>query len=154
MCESGKKKGADSGIDGIIYFDDGEGSSGKYGKIVISVKGGEHINVGMIRDLKGTIERDKAAFGLLITLAELTEPMKREASSAPLYPSRLYPSKSFPTIQILTIEGLLNGTQRPEYPNISHTEIGMKSIGKESKKTETGRSILIKSHERLVKENI
>jgi len=127
----GKKKGADSGIDGIIYFDDGEGISGKYGKIIISVKGGEHINVGMIRDLKGTIERDKAAFGLFITLAEPTEPMRKEASSAPLYPSKLYPSKSYPTIQILTIEGLLNGTERPDYPNISPTDIGMKSIGKE-----------------------
>lgn len=129
----GKKKGADSGIDGIIYFDDGEGSSGKYGKIIISVKGGEHINVGMIRDLKGTIEREKAAFGLFITLSEPTEPMLKEAAAASLYPSKMYPSINFPAIQILTIEGLLNGTQRPEYPNVGVPEIGKKAIGKEVK---------------------
>jgi len=129
----GKKKGADSGIDGIIYFDDGEGSEGKYGKIVISVKGGEHINVGMVRDLKGTIEREKAAFGLFITLAEPTEPMLKEASAAALYASKLYPSRAYPTIQILTVEGLLNGTQRPEYPNTGIRDIGLKSIGKEVK---------------------
>lgn len=128
-----KKKGADSGIDGIIYFDDGEGHTGKYGKIIISVKGGEHINVGMIRDLKGTMEREKASIGLFITLAEPTAPMLTEAASAPLYASKVSPSKVFPTIQILTIKGLLEGTQRAEYPNLNLGTIGLKNTEKEEK---------------------
>jgi len=128
-----KKKGADSGIDGIIYFDDGEGHTGKYGKIIISVKGGEHINVGMIRDLKGTMEREKASIGLFITLAEPTAPMLTEAASAPLYASKVSPSKVFPTIQILTIKGLLEGTQRAEYPNLNLGTIGIKNTEREEK---------------------
>jgi len=125
-----KKKGADSGIDGIIFFDD-EGS-GKYKKIIISVKGGEHINVSMIRDLKGTIERENAAIGIFITLFEPTEPMKKEAASAPLYISQRYPSLKCPSIQILTIKGLLDGTEKPIYPNVLLHNIGFKKSEKEN----------------------
>src|SRR5262249_47695311 len=39
----GKKKGADSGVDGLIFFhDDKSGAK----KIIVSVKGGDNINVG------------------------------------------------------------------------------------------------------------
>lgn len=129
---NGKKKGADSGIDGLIYFQDDH--SKEFKKIIVSVKGGEHINVSMIRDLKGTVEREKAAIGIFITLAEPTEPMRREASSAPLYKSPLFPSGIFPSIQILTIEGLMNGRQKPEYPNLSTVDIAFKRTEKEEPK--------------------
>jgi adenine specific DNA methylase Mod len=43
----GKKKGADSGIDGLIFFAD---DNGPPKKIVVSVKGGENISVAMVRD--------------------------------------------------------------------------------------------------------
>ncbi len=52
----GKKKGADTGIDGLIYFQDDLKSVGK--KIIVSVKGGEHVGRAMIADLKNSVERE------------------------------------------------------------------------------------------------
>ena len=52
----GRKKGADSGIDGYInFFDD---NSGKAKRIVVQVKSG-HVNRGQIATLKGDMEREK-----------------------------------------------------------------------------------------------
>ncbi len=62
----GKHKGADSGIDGLIYFQDDKGLPKK---IVVSVKGGEGVSVPMIRDLGHVIDREKAAVGLFVTMA-------------------------------------------------------------------------------------
>jgi adenine specific DNA methylase Mod len=111
----GKKKGADSGIDGVIFFQD---EKKEVKKIVVSVKGGEHVTVNMIRDLKGVLDREKAQIGLFVTLTEPTKPMVTEAVSAGFYESTVLKSK-YPKLQILTIEGLLKGTARPQYPDMS-----------------------------------
>ena len=73
----------------------------------MQVKSG-HINSGLIRDLAGTLEREKAAIGVFDTLEESSKDMQREAASADFYNSELW-QKSYPKIQILTIEELLNG---------------------------------------------
>jgi adenine specific DNA methylase Mod len=111
-----KKKGADRGIDGIIYFQDEKGPPKK---IVVSVKGGEAVGRTMIADLKNTVEREKAQIGLFVTLASPTKEMVKEALTAGFYESPNFRSGEFPKIQILTIEGLLSGTQRPRYPDLS-----------------------------------
>jgi DNA modification methylase len=54
---SGKKKGADGGIDGLIYFK----SETKTERAIVSVKGGDNVSVLMIRDLIGVLNREKAA---------------------------------------------------------------------------------------------
>ena len=119
----GKKKGADSGIDGLIFFqDDLEGAK----KVVVSVKGGEGVSVSQIRDLKGTVDREKAAIGLFVTLAEPTRPMQTEAVSAGYYESPL--GKSYPKIQILTIDGLLSGQQQAEYPDLARGGLTFKKL--------------------------
>lgn len=46
-------------------------------RIIVSVKGGENVSV---RDLLGTVEREKALGGVLITLAAPTRPMLEEAA--------------------------------------------------------------------------
>jgi hypothetical protein len=110
----GKQKGADTGIDGMIFFqDDTKGAK----KIIVSVKGGEHVTRTMLADLKNTVEREKAQIGLFVTLTEPTKPMEHEAISAGYYQSPQL--ESFPKIQILTIEGLLSGRERPKYPHYS-----------------------------------
>lgn len=124
----GKKKGADSGIDGLIYFQDDEVGSKPAGvkKIIVSVKGGENVGVGMVKDLIATVEREKAAIGLFVTLAEPTKPMITEALSAGYYAS---PKGDFQKIQILTIEDLLSGKAKPQYIDISsgtHTHLKAK----------------------------
>ena len=78
----GKKKGADGGIDGLIYFND-DGKLPK--KIVVSVKGGENVSVAMLRDLAHVVEREKAEIGLFVTLTEPTAPMKTEAVKTGYY---------------------------------------------------------------------
>lgn len=125
----GKKKGADSGIDGLIYFQDDDGPAKK---IVVSVKGGENVNVAMVRDLAHVVEREKAQIGLFVTLAEPTRPMKEEATAAGYYESHVV-GKSFPKIQILTIEKLLNGTEQTLYPDLGRGGLTFKKAKIEEK---------------------
>ncbi len=107
----GKKKGSDGGIDGLIFFQD-EKTIAK--RIIVSVKGGENVGVTMLKDLVATVQREKAAIGLFVTLVAPTRPMRTEAASAGFYESPT--GLNYPRIQILTIEGLLNGSERPHYP--------------------------------------
>ena len=105
----GKKKGADSGIDGFIYFKpDGKTTE----KAIVSVKGGDNVNVAMIRDLAHVVEREKALIGVFITLAEPTSPMRTEAIKAGFYKPPY--GQECAKIQILTIRELFAGKQ----PNI------------------------------------
>jgi site-specific DNA-methyltransferase (adenine-specific) len=106
----GKKKGADSGIDGVIYFKDDKTIAKK---IVVSVKAGENVSVPMIRDLGHVVNRERASIGLFVTLTKPTAPMKQEAVKAGFYVNPM--GVPAPKIQILTIEGLLAGTERPQY---------------------------------------
>jgi len=111
-AESEKKKGADKGIDGCIYFHD-EPKMIKTKAIIIQVKCG-HINRGMIDALKGVVEREKAQIGVFITLQKPTIPMRKEALSSGFYES---PSgKLYPKIQILTIEDLISDNKNIERP--------------------------------------
>ena len=109
----GKKKGSDGGIDGLIFFQD-DNSGAK--KIIVSVKGGEHVSVTMLKDLIATVQKEKAEIGIFITLAEPTKPMITEAVSAGYYQS---PKGDIPKIQILTIEDLLSGKAKPQYFDMS-----------------------------------
>lgn len=100
------KKGADRGIDGIINFVDGPG---EYKRAVISVKGGNSTPANALRDLRGTMEREKAVSGILITLVPPTGPMKKEIADAGRWNSTLHTEKSFPVLQILTAQEILDG---------------------------------------------
>jgi adenine specific DNA methylase Mod len=107
----GKKKGADSGIDGFIYFKpDGKLTE----KAIVSVKGGENVSVAMIRDLAHVVDRESAKIGVFITLAEPTKPMRTEAIKAGFFETRF---GKFQKIQILTIEELFTG-KKPDIPLI------------------------------------
>ena len=107
----GKKKGADSGIDGFIYFKpDGKQTE----KAIVSVKGGDNVSVTMIRDLAHVVDREKAKIGVFITLAEPTKPMMTEAVKAGFFET---PYSKYQKIQILTIAELFAGT-KPDIPLI------------------------------------
>lgn len=105
-----KKKGADRGIDGRLYFHDEEDRT-KTKQIVISVKSG-NLQLGYVRDLRGVVDREKAAIGVLISLDKPTRQMKTEAASAGFYKSSW---GDHPRIQLLTVEELLNG-KGVDYP--------------------------------------
>ncbi|MGO9096306.1 MAG: DNA methyltransferase [Bryobacteraceae bacterium] len=125
---AGKKKGADTGIDGLIYFKP-EGKTTE--KAIVSVKGGEHVNVAMVRDLAHVVDRENAKIGVFITLAESTGPMRTEAVKAGFYET-LY--GKYPKIQILTIAELFDGKQ----PNIPLVD---SSAFKKAAKEEVGEQL-------------
>jgi site-specific DNA-methyltransferase (adenine-specific) len=107
MPANDKKKGADRGIDGEIRFH--VDNSGKVQRCLVQVKGGGNVNSSVLRDLKGTMEREKAVMGILITLQTPSRPMRTEALEAGFYTTPT--GHDFPAIQILTIEEQLSGTE-------------------------------------------
>ena len=103
-----QKKGADKGIDGRIYFHEGEGRTRQ---IILSVKA-RKLQASDVRDLRGVMEREKAEIGVLISMEEPTGPMRREAASAGFYTS---PWGRHARLQLITVEDLLigRGIDRP-----------------------------------------
>jgi site-specific DNA-methyltransferase (adenine-specific) len=108
------KKGSDTGIDGQVFLRTGKNESRR---AMISVKGGKHVGVAMIRDLGHVVDREKALLGLFLTLTPPTRDMETEAVKAGYVETD---QGRFRKLQILTIEQLLNGA-RPELPFIDST---------------------------------
>ena len=98
-----RKKGADKGIDGRIYITEGDSAAVK--QIIISVKAGK-TQVPHVRDLRGVLDREEAAIGVLISMQAPTRPMREEAASAGFYTS---PWGKHPRLQLLTVDDLLSG---------------------------------------------
>ena len=113
------KKGADKGIDGRIYFHEGDVGSTK--QVILSVKAGK-LHAPYVRDLRGVVEREKAAIGVLLTLEEPTRAMRTEASSAGFYSS---PWGQHQRLQIVTVGELLGG-KRIDMPPVRQTSVTYK----------------------------
>ena len=115
-----QKKGADKGIDGRIIFQGDE--RGSFETVIISVKAG-HVTSNHVRDLKGVLDREKAAIGVLISMQEPTAPMRTEAVTAGFYEPGTWGQKyekwgqKYPKIQLLTVAELLAG-KKIEMPPI------------------------------------
>jgi len=104
-----KKKGADTGIDGYIYYMEGKDI---VKKVIVQVKGG-HVSVSQIRDLIGVMDREKAELSIFITLEHPTTKMDEEANIKGFYKFPL--GGEYLRVQILTIEELLKGN-KPKLP--------------------------------------
>jgi site-specific DNA-methyltransferase (adenine-specific) len=131
----GGRKGADRGIDGLMYVEVGRN---KTEKIIVQVKGGTNVTRSNIATLKGDVDREKAAIGLFITLAEPTREMQKEAVAAGHYESPFH--GAVPKIQILSVEELLAG-KRPQLPDLSRGEQTFKKAkveDKDGKKAQPG----------------
>ena len=102
---SAKGKGADKGIDGVLTFQEG-GTGSPHQRVIISVKSGR-VAPSMVRDLRGTVERERATIGVLVTLEEPSPGMSAEAASSGFYELNHY--NRYPRIQILTVAELLAG---------------------------------------------
>lgn len=102
-----EKKGADQGIDGRLFFDDEGGGLTK--QVILSVKSGP-IPANHIRELRGVIEREQAAIGVLLTQHKPTPAMRKEAASAGTYESPKWGGR-YPRLQIITIAELFDGKQ-------------------------------------------
>ena len=112
-----KKKGADEGVDGIIYYQDVDPDNTKKTlarKIVVQVKSGK-VSVKDIRELKSVVENQGAVIGVFISLNTPTQPMLKEAAAAGRFHWLHVKDKTYPKIQIRTIQELLDG-KGIEYP--------------------------------------
>jgi site-specific DNA-methyltransferase (adenine-specific) len=100
------KKGADKGIDGKILFRD-DPKATKPEQIILQVKGGK-TGVKDVRDLRGVLDREKAAIGVLISLQPPTREMETEAASAGFYEHKITKRK-YPRLQLRTVKELMEG---------------------------------------------
>jgi site-specific DNA-methyltransferase (adenine-specific) len=113
----GKKKGADGGIDGIIYFKpDGKRTE----KALVSVKGGGNVSVNMIRDLHSAMAREKAPMGVFITAALPTKPMETEAAAVGRFEDEW--GRTYPRLQIITLAELFQG-KKPDIPFVDPASV-------------------------------
>lgn len=106
----GSKKGADRGIDANIYFANGPFG---FGRIIISVKGGDNPSPIWVRELAGVVDREKAQMGILVTLVEPTKAMRSDATGYDFVEKSAH--GRLPRIQIATVADLLTGL-RPKLP--------------------------------------
>lgn len=97
-----QKKGADKGIDGVVYF---ASTPGQTSRMVIQVKSG-NVNRGTIATLRGDMEREKAELGVLITLEEPTKPMIEEAKISGVY-EHILMGRTYNRIQIVTVRQII-----------------------------------------------
>jgi hypothetical protein len=109
----GKKKGADTGIDGLKFFRDLDKKDVR--KIVVSVKGGENLKADDVRSVMAVREREGAEIALFVSLETPTRGMIKDAASAGLYQSPN--GKKYPRVQLLTVGELLEGRVREEHPD-------------------------------------
>jgi site-specific DNA-methyltransferase (adenine-specific) len=107
----GGKKGADKGIDGIVYYQD---DARNIDQALISVKGGENIHATHVRDLVGAMNNSQAKLGLFITLHKPTSAMLEAAREAGSVEAG---GKLRSRVQIRTIEQLLDG-RKPSMPPV------------------------------------
>jgi len=128
-----KKKGADHGIDGRIYFRDPPDDT-RVKTIILSVKGGA-TSVKDVRDLGHVVAREKAAIGALITMREPTGPMRKEALEYRRYKSPFW-NREYPGLQILSVQDLLEHRARLECPPRRDADATFKKAPRHYKKEE------------------
>jgi site-specific DNA-methyltransferase (adenine-specific) len=112
-------RGSDRGVDGRLYFKDDP--TGALRQIIVSVKSGR-ITPAFVRELHGTVNRERAAMGILATLKDPTKAMQRDAASSGVYTGL---SGTYPKTQIVTVQQVLNKALL-NLPPIQRTGIGDK----------------------------
>jgi SAM-dependent methyltransferase len=105
----------DKGVDGWVYFARTYKEPLDVGKIVVSVKGGEQLKPGDVRDLSGTVVARGAQMGLLLTLENPTRDMPGEAAANGSYIHEAT-GTIYPKIQLMTVSELLDDKQ-PKIPS-------------------------------------
>ena len=103
------KKGGDKGVDGWFNY---LAESGKIETGVISVKAGDNVNPGMVRDLGEVMRRDKHRFGLFVMKGMPTKGMRDAAEAQEVIETEF---GRFPAMQFVTLAELFQGL-KPKLP--------------------------------------
>ena len=105
-----EKKGGDGGIDGeALILELSESGEREYKSLIFSVKSNKSLSPTVIRDLYGTVEREKAAAGVFLTLYPMPNLVK-EALKYGTYENSFLKLK-FPKIQVVSVEEILAGAR-------------------------------------------
>lgn len=107
------RKGPDRGIDGQMFFMNGPRG---WGRVLTSVKGGQHVGAKDVREFKAVIGRENAEMGLFICLREPTREMRSEAASFGFVDTA---HGHLPRLQIVSIDRWFQG-ERPVVPSLGH----------------------------------
>ena len=126
---------AGSGIDGLNYF---KPDSKTTERAIVSVKGGDNVNVAMIRDLKGVLNRENPPVGICITPTPVTVPMVAEAASAGFFECDF---GKFERLQVFTVAELLKGA-KPKLPLVNQSAAFKKAKVEGSDKNAQGKLLL------------
>ena len=102
------RKTRDGGIDGRIYFE--EPNNKDLQSMVLEVKGGKSVNVNILRDLRGVLDREGERMAGLILLHKLSD-RKRKNFEKEIATAGFVEidGKSYARMQILTIDEILDG---------------------------------------------
>ena len=126
------KKGGDGGIDGTAYMVDiDEKGAQEYKQVIFSVKSSEKLSPSVIRDLFGTLERENAAMGYLLTLYPMPNLVK-EAAKYGNYQNKMF-GHSYPKITVVNVQELIDGAVMA-IPTVVSV---LKSAERKSKKEKT-----------------
>lgn len=112
----GGRKGADTGIDGIIYFKpDGKRTE----KAIVEVKGGG-TGVKDIGRLAQVMERENAEMAVLVTAEMPTSAMVKDAAAVGRFEDEW--GRTYPKLQILTLAEMFQG-KKPDIPFVDPSSI-------------------------------
>ena len=114
----------------ILFRDDPKAARPE--QIIIQVKGGK-TGVKDVRDLRGMLDREKAAIGILISLQPPTGPMETEAASAGFFEHKINGLK-YPKLQLRTVKELMEGKGIERPSTIADTDETFKKAPESKKK--------------------
>ena len=103
------KKGADTGIDGEMWFLSGPGNAGR---LLAQIKGGKNTGAPKVREFRAVLEREKAQMGIFFSRTEPTADMRKEAASFGIH---RIGSTTLPRLQLVSLPSWFAG-QRPQMP--------------------------------------
>lgn len=113
-----KRRKHDRGIDGEAFFKD---EAGRVTHVLVSVKGGK-LNPAMVRELRGTMAREKGTVGVLVTLHQPSKEMKREAIEAGYLPAS-DDEGPIPRLQLVTVDRIFSHLRPIRAPGVNVTEM-------------------------------
>lgn len=112
------RKTVDGGIDGRLYFSLPDRRD--LNSMVLEVKGGKNVNISIVRDLRGVLERDNALMAGLIVMEDLGERKtgnfhREMAEAGDLNVNGVL----YPRMQMLTVQEIIDG-RRFRTPSVAH----------------------------------
>ena len=110
------RRTGDGGIDGRLYFNHPDYADLK--SMVIEVKGGQNVGIGVVRDLRGVMERENSLMAGLIVLDNLGDRKRKNFESEMAQAGDLdVTGIKYARMQMLSISQILNG-ERFKTPSV------------------------------------